>query len=66
VLSMLDSIGDGAMGQLMLTVDPEGQSVATEAHPEPERTGKESQAHLDPNRVLYINGHALLNTRLLM
>lgn len=66
VLSMLDSIGDGEMGQLMLTVDPEGQSVVTEVHPGTERTGKESEAHLDPNRVLYINGHALLNTRLLV
>ncbi|KZP32890.1 glycoside hydrolase family 47 protein [Athelia psychrophila] len=65
VLSMLNSVGDGEMGQLMLTVDPEGQSVTTEVHPGPEHTGKESQAHSDPNRVLYINGHALLNTRLL-
>jgi len=65
VLSMLNSVGDGEMGQLMLTVDPEGQSVTTEVHPGPEHSGKESQSHSDPNRVLYINGHALLNTRLL-
>lgn len=66
VMSMLNSVGDQGMGQLILIVDPEGQSVATEGRPGSEGTAKQSREHSDPSRVLYINGHALLNTRLLV
>ncbi|KAL6299103.1 alpha-mannosidase [Sparassis latifolia] len=40
-------------GQLMVAIEPEGQFVT-------ESTSR------DPNRVLYLNGHPLLNTRLLV
>ena len=66
VRSMLSSVGDEALGQLMLTVEPEGQSAPTDARPGPEKSGRQSKDQTDPNRILYINGHALMNTRLLV
>lgn len=66
VSAMLDS-AEG-IGQVVLMVDPEGQSATTDGRqvpPEeaPQKGGKEP---VDPDRVLFINGHALLNTRLIV
>jgi mannosidase alpha-like ER degradation enhancer 1 len=66
VVSMLDAVDTRGVGVVTLTVDPEGQSATTAGRRLFEGTGKQGWEHVDPSRVLYINGHALLNTRLLV
>jgi mannosidase alpha-like ER degradation enhancer 1 len=66
VMSMLDVADVYGVGQVTLTIDPEGQSVTTDGQRSPEAIGRQGWEHVDPSRVLYINGHALLNTRLLV
>jgi mannosidase alpha-like ER degradation enhancer 1 len=64
VMSMLDVADTRGVGVVTLTVDPEGQLA--NGRRLPEGTDKQGWEHVDPSRVLYINGHALLNTRLLV
>lgn len=64
VMSMLDVADTRGIGVVTLTVDPEGQLA--NGRRLPEGTTKQGWGHVDPSRVLYINGHALLNTRLLV
>jgi ER degradation enhancer, mannosidase alpha-like 1 len=66
VTSMIDVAEAHGVSAVTLTVDPEGQSATTDTHRLPVVTEKQGREHVDPSRVLYINGHALLNTRLLV
>lgn len=67
IISMMDSAEAYGMGQVILMVDPEGQSATTGGHQVPDgAAGHQDWLPVDPMRVLYINGHALLNTRLMV
>jgi mannosidase alpha-like ER degradation enhancer 1 len=67
VASMLDSAETYGMGQVMLMVDPEGHSAATDGRRvSNDQTEKQGRERVDSGRVLYINGHAVLNTRLIV
>jgi len=66
ITSMLDVADAHGVGQVTLTVDPEGQLATTDGRRIPDVIGRRAWEHADPGRVLYINGHALLNTRLLI
>lgn len=60
--SMMDA-ADGVGGRVWLAVEPEGPT----SDPAPEgETRRSKGAASDPPRLLYLNGHALLNTRLLV
>lgn len=65
VISMLDSVDAHGTGDVILMIDPEGYSGATLL---PDDTIADPQPHspIDPGRVLYVNGHPLLNTRLVV
>lgn len=65
VTSMLDVAEARGVGHVILNIDPEGQSATTDRRRLPEGIGR-GWEDVDPSRVLYINGHALLNTRLLV
>ncbi|KAH7922461.1 glycoside hydrolase family 47 protein [Leucogyrophana mollusca] len=54
VTAILDTSEGHGAGHLMVTIHPEGWPAQTNALP------------LDTNRVLYINGHPILNSRLLI
>jgi mannosidase alpha-like ER degradation enhancer 1 len=62
VLNMLDWAESRGSGQVMVALDPERRSAMDGGDPLDERKEKSP----DPNRVLYLNGHPLLNTRLLV
>jgi mannosidase alpha-like ER degradation enhancer 1 len=64
VVSMLDVADAHGVGVVVLAVDSEGQTATNNGRRLPDAIGKRSHEH--PSRVLYINGHALLNTRLLV
>ena len=66
VTSMIDVADAHGVGQVTLTIDPEGQSATTDGRRVPEAISRHGWEHVDPGRVLYINGHALINTRLLV
>ena len=61
VLAMLDMAEDHYVGRVVLVLQNLERDTAS---PEQEPTGE--QSGFMGNRVLYINGHALLNTRLLV
>lgn len=61
VSAMLDTVDKLGLGQVMLAIDPIDRST-TESRNEATRTTN----HEDEFRVLYLNGHALINTRLLV
>jgi len=64
---MLDFVEAHEKGRVMLMVDPEGQPATTDGRRvSDELTEKQSREHADPGRVLYIDGHAVLNTRLMV
>ncbi|KAI0079675.1 alpha mannosidase-like protein [Panus rudis PR-1116 ss-1] len=61
IIMMLDSVDTHGMGQVKVTVVP---NTDTPAEPDNTRTSREGKP--TANRVLYLNGHPLLNTRLLV
>ena len=65
VTSMLDSTEACGMGDVILVIDPEGYSRTTLL---PDETPADPQTHnpVDHGRVLYVDGHPLLNTRLVV
>ncbi|EPQ59290.1 alpha mannosidase-like protein [Gloeophyllum trabeum ATCC 11539] len=62
ILDMLERAEMHGMGQLMVAVDPEGFSIPMEGR----HQAKTLKVYDDANRVLYLNGHPLLNTRLMV
>lgn len=66
VTSMLDFADAHGMGRVVLMVEPEGHSATTDGRQafddQKEKHGRERMS----GPVLYINGHALLNTRLVV
>ncbi|KAL1741262.1 hypothetical protein HDZ31DRAFT_12931, partial [Schizophyllum fasciatum] len=65
---MLDDGEQRRLGQVMLLLDPEGRlaevrSVGAEMDGEEEERAEESAPE---NRILYLNGHPLLNTKILV
>jgi len=66
ITSMLDVADAHGMSQVILTIDPDGQSATTDGRRMHDAMGRQGWEHMNPDRVLYINGHALLNTRLLI
>lgn len=59
VSSMLNLANKDGIGQVMVTIEPGRQSATGDR-------GEERNNSRDINRVLYLNGHPLLNTRLLV
>lgn len=67
VTSILDSLEAHGTGRVMLMIEPEGHSAATDGREMPDdQTDKQGSERVDSGRVLYINGHAVLNTRLIV
>ena len=73
ILSMMETAETRGMGHAMLAVvpmdEPVGQTEETkseEPRPEPTRDRSDRKAASEPARVLYLNGHPLLNTRLMV
>lgn len=62
VEEMLTRVEQRGVGRLMLDVDPERRSAVTDARNIPPKTESDEKE----GRVLYLNGHPLLNTRLLV
>ncbi|TFK55771.1 alpha-mannosidase [Heliocybe sulcata] len=65
ILDILEYTNVHGLGQLMVAVDPEGSSIPVEGQ---RSTQQERVLRLqdDTTRVLYLNGHPLLNTRLMV
>ena len=65
VTLMLDSTEARGAGYVILVLDPEGYSGTTLR---PDETLADPQTHnlVNPGRVMYVNGHPLLNTRLVV
>lgn len=67
VATILDFAEAHEVARVMLMVDPEGQSAITDGRQvSDELTEKQRRERVDSSRVLYINGHAVLNTRLMV
>lgn len=66
VTRMLDLAEARGFLELMVAVDPEGQSGVTDARESVDRKASERNQSEDRGRYLYLNGHPLLNTRLLV
>lgn len=64
VEEMMDLAEKRGMGQLMVAVDPERRTAFTETQDEPQKEGSENKN--TSSRILYLNGHGLMNTRLLV
>jgi ER degradation enhancer, mannosidase alpha-like 1 len=62
--NMVNAAEEAGTGQVMLAVDPERRSAATETRQAPTRT--EDIRKQDSRQVLYLNGHPLANTRLMV
>ncbi|KAJ3785091.1 alpha mannosidase-like protein [Lentinula aff. detonsa] len=55
------------IGQIMLSLEHEHQpGVDAEVNEGPQEGEKQEETENDPTRILYLNGHPLLNTRLLV
>ena len=66
IIEMMDSIVADDFSRLIVSVEPEGQAAVTEG-PESSGDRKDHDRNGSSNqRVLYLNGHPLLNTRLLI
>lgn len=70
ILAMMDAAETHGMGHAMLAVVPTDETME-EPKPEepktaPERDRSDRKAASEPARVLYLNGHPLLNTRLMV
>ncbi|EIN10701.1 alpha mannosidase-like protein [Punctularia strigosozonata HHB-11173 SS5] len=63
--SMMDLVDRGVSGQVMLAVEPEPQT-ATKARDRQAPTRTEDVRKRDPQQNLYLNGHPLVNTRLIV
>ncbi|EEB98816.1 hypothetical protein MPER_01613 [Moniliophthora perniciosa FA553] len=61
VEELFSAAHDRGMGQLMLTLEREHQSATTDTGDTRERSEQKGNA-----RILYLNGHPLQNTRLLV
>ncbi|OSX60455.1 glycoside hydrolase family 47 protein [Postia placenta MAD-698-R-SB12] len=59
VTNMLDAAEQMGFGHVMVAVEPEAQPATNDR-------GELKNASRDMNRVLYLNGHPLLNTRLMV
>lgn len=65
IIEMMDSITADDLSTVIVNVEPEGQTAVTEGPPSNDR--KDHDRDVPSNqRVLYLNGHPLLNTRLLI
>lgn len=65
VTSMLDSTEARGTGDVILVIDPEGHSRIG-LPPDEALADPQTDSPVDPGRVLYVNGHPLLNTRLVV
>jgi len=63
ILQLLEATEMG-LGQMMVVLNPASPSAHTDTGHTPDTEGEKSEK--DSNRILYINGHPLLNTRLLV
>ncbi|EJD01333.1 alpha-mannosidase [Fomitiporia mediterranea MF3/22] len=66
ISKLLDAAERLSGADLLVTVEPEGLPGKTDTQPSNDSTGKERTKPPDITRVLYLNGHPLLNTRLLI
>ncbi|KAH6914987.1 alpha mannosidase-like protein [Coprinopsis sp. MPI-PUGE-AT-0042] len=64
VLELLEATE--AQGKRQLVISSNDSPPAPAPSPESEQAGPQFPETVDPNRILYINGHPLLNTRLLV
>jgi len=62
LLDMIDLAEARGSGRVMMALDPERRSAAADRNLPPD----DEEKLPDTNRVLYLNGHPLLNTRLLV
>jgi mannosidase alpha-like ER degradation enhancer 1 len=68
VIDMIKRTQDFGVGQVMFTVDPENRQVGVKRKPTKTHSSRNDIDKLkdDIQKVLYLNGHALLNTRLVV
>jgi hypothetical protein len=65
---MIKRTQDLGVGQVMFTVDPESRQVGAKRKPtkNPKSSNEMDKLKDDIQKVLYLNGHALVNTRLVV
>ncbi|TDL29347.1 alpha-mannosidase [Rickenella mellea] len=66
ITDMMDSVEANGFSELMMSVEPEGQSGVPESREIFDRLSNERKRTREKAKVLYLNGHPLLNTRLLI